>query len=122
MKTMGIIRKLRQKKGEINMAWLYLILASFGEIFGVMSINLYLRKKAVSWLLLIVLTFGSGFFFLSLAMRDIALGTAYAIWTGLGAAGAVLMGILFFKESAGWKRILFLCCIIAGAVGLKLIE
>ena len=71
---------------------------------------------------MIILTFAGGFLFLSLAMRDIPLGTAYAIWTGLGAAGAVLMGIIFFKESAGWKRMLFLCCIIAGAVGLKLME
>ena len=52
-------------------------------------------------------------------MRDIPMGTAYAIWTGLGAAGAVLIGVLFFKESAGWKRLGFLTLIIAGAVGLK---
>ncbi|GAB3057284.1 DMT family transporter [Virgibacillus ainsalahensis] len=104
------------------MAWIYLIIASFGEIFGVMSINLYLRRKTLGWLAMIVLTFGSGFLFLSLAMKEIPLGTAYAVWTGLGAAGAVLMGILFFNESAGWKRMLFLCCIIAGAVGLRLLE
>lgn len=104
------------------MAWIYLVVASFGEIFGIMSINLFLRKRTASRLLLIILTFSGGFFFLALAMRDIALGTAYAIWTGLGAAGAVLIGILFFQESAGWKRILFLGCIITGAVGLKLTE
>jgi len=104
------------------MAWIYLVIASLGEIFGVMCINLYLKKKSFGWLLMIILTFGFGFIFLSLAMRDIPLGTAYAIWTGLGAAGAGLMGIIFFKESAGWKRILFLFCIIAGAVGLKLLE
>ncbi|WP_062107971.1 DMT family transporter [Bacillus niameyensis] len=103
------------------MAWLYLVIASFGEIFGVMCINLYLRNKSLGWLLMIIFTFGGGFLFLSLAMRDIPLGTAYAIWTGLGAAGAVLLGILFFKESAGWRRILFLFCIIAGAVGLKVL-
>lgn len=104
------------------MAWIFLVIASLGEIFGVMCINLYLRKKSMGWLFMIVLTFGGGFVFLSLAMRDIPLGTAYAIWTGLGAAGAVLMGILFFKESAGWKRIFFLLCIIAGAVGLKVLS
>lgn len=103
------------------MAWIFLVLASFGEIFGVMSINIYLRNKSIGRLLMIILTFGGGFVFLSLAMRDIPLGTAYAIWTGLGAVGAVLIGILFFKESAGWKRILFLILIIAGAVGLKVI-
>src|SRR5690625_7438438 len=73
-----------------NMAWIYLVIASFGEIFGVMSINLYLQKKNFTWLCMIILSMGLGFAFLSLAMRDIPLGTAYAIWTGLGAAGAVI--------------------------------
>ncbi|WP_240374704.1 DMT family transporter [Bacillus piscicola] len=104
------------------MGWLFLVIASFGEIFGVMSINLYIQKKTITRLLLMVLTFTGGFWFLSLAMEDIPMGTAYAVWTGLGAAGAVLMGIIFFKESAGWKRIVFLTCIIAGAAGLRVIE
>lgn len=104
------------------MAWFYLVLASLGEIFGVMSINLYLQRKNVIRLALIVITFSMGFFFLSLAMQEIPMGTAYAVWTGLGAAGAVLMGILFFKEPAGWKRMLFLSMIIGGAIGLRLIE
>lgn len=103
------------------MAWFYLFIASFGEIFGVMCINLFLIKKQLKWLLAIVGTFTVGFFFLSLAMQEIPMGTAYAIWTGLGAAGAVLMGIVFFNESASWKRLLFLICIISGAVGLKIL-
>lgn len=70
---------------------------------------------------MIVLSMGLGFLFLSLAMKEIPLGTAYAIWTGLGAAGAVLIGILFFEESAGWRRAFFLFCIIAGAIGLKVL-
>ncbi|MDA3129994.1 DMT family transporter [Aliibacillus thermotolerans] len=104
------------------MAWVYLVIASFGEIFGVIFISLYVRKKTVGRLLLLILSFAGGFFFLSLAMQEIPLGTAYAIWTGLGAVGAVLVGILFFQESAGWKRLLFLSFIIAGAVGLKILE
>jgi|SRR5699024_700531 len=104
------------------MAWLYLIIASFGEIFGVMFINLYVAQKRLVWLLSLIAVFTAGFFFLSLAMQSIALGTAYAIWTGLGAAGAVLIGVLFFHESANWKRMFFLACIIAGAVGLKVLS
>lgn len=104
------------------MAWIYLIIASLGEIFGVTFINLYNRSKSLLSLLFIVLTFGFGFVFLRLAMHDIPLGTAYAVWTGLGAAGAVLMGIVFFKESANWKRMMFLVCIIVGAVGLRVIS
>lgn len=101
------------------MAWIYLAIASLGEVFGVTSINLYLQKRTIPRLLLIILTFGFGFFFLSLAMRDLPIGTAYAVWTGLGAAGAVLVGILFFKEGASWQRLFFLCCIISGAAGLR---
>jgi len=104
------------------MAWIYLVIASFGEIFGVLGINLYLRKRSIGWLTFLIVVFGGGFLFLSLALREIQLGTAYAIWTGLGAAGAVLIGILFFKESADRKRIFFLACIIAGAVGLKILD
>lgn len=101
------------------MAWVYLIIASFGEVIGVMGINLYIQKKSILRLLFVVVTFSFGFIFLALAMRDIPMGTAYAVWTGLGAVGAVLLGILFFKEAAGWKRLVFLSFIIAGAVGLK---
>lgn len=103
------------------MAWVSLIIASLGEVLGVMCINLYLRKKTWSRLILMILTFGFGFFFLSQAMQEIPMSTAYAIWTGLGAAGAVLMGIIFFQESADRRRILFLSFIICGAAGLKLI-
>ncbi len=103
------------------MAWLYLVIASFGEIFGVASINMFLKRKNYLWLFILILTFTFGFIFLALAMKEIPLGTAYAIWTGLGATGAVLMGIFFFKEPASIVRILFLTCIISGAVGLKVI-
>lgn len=104
------------------MAWFYLVIASFGEILGVASINMFLKKRSFLWLFILIITFTFGFLFLALAMRDIQLGTAYAIWTGLGATGAVLMGILFFKESASIKRLLFLTCIICGAVGLKVVS
>lgn len=104
------------------MAWIYLIIASFGEILGVMSINVYVREKSVKWLAMLVITMGLGFVFLSMAMNSIQLGTAYAVWTGLGAAGAVILGIIFFNESNNWKRMLFLSLIISGAIGLRLLE
>ncbi len=104
------------------MAWFYLFLASFGEIFGVASINMYLKKRTWGWLVTLVLVFSFGFYFLALAMRDIPLATAYAIWTGLGATGAVIMGVVFFKERMNVLRGLFLTCIICGAVGLRLVS
>lgn len=104
------------------MAWFYLFIASFGEIFGVASINMYLKKRSWTWLVALIASFGMGFFFLALAMNAIPLGTAYAVWTGLGATGAVIMGVAFFKESMSLLRLLFLTCIICGAVGLRLVS
>lgn len=104
------------------MAWLYLFIASFGEIFGVTSINLFLNTKKWRWLISVIVTFSFGFYFLALAMKDIPLGTAYAVWTGIGATGSVLAGIMFFGEKASLIRMFFLTCIIMGAAGLKLLS
>lgn len=104
------------------MEWFFLVIASLGEILGVACINLFLKRKSLLWLGAVVVTFGFGFLFLSLAMESIPMGTAYAIWTGIGATGAVLAGILFFKEPASILRLLFLTCIVTGAVGLKMLS
>jgi quaternary ammonium compound-resistance protein SugE len=55
------------------------------------------------------------------ASKQIPLGTAYAVWTGIGAVGAVLVGIIFFNESADFWRIFFICTLIASVVGLKFV-
>jgi len=104
------------------MAWFYLFIASFGEIFGVTSINLFLNTKKWRWLFSVIVVFSFGFYFLALAMREIFLGTAYAVWTGIGATGTVLAGIIFFGEKASLGRMIFLTCIIIGAAGLKLLS
>lgn len=65
-------------------------------------------------------SFVISFILLKIAMLTIPMRTAYAIWTGIGAAGASVVGMLFFNEPVEWKRILFLSIIIASVVGLKL--
>src|SRR5690625_5717569 len=65
-----MIRKIPQIEVEYNMAWFFLVIASFGEIFGVMYINMYVRSKSLFSLFMIVLSMGLGFLFLSLAMRN----------------------------------------------------
>ena len=59
------------------------------------------------------------FFFLARAMKVLPLGTAYAVWTGIGAAGTVLVGIFLFKEPVTVQRIIFTLFLIIGIVGLK---
>ncbi|MFO7263817.1 MAG: hypothetical protein A6D91_08015 [Bacillaceae bacterium G1] len=104
------------------MSWFFLMLASLCEVGGVTFMNLYARKKTVLRLVFMVGIFGLSFRFLSLAMRDIPMSTAYAVWTGLGAVGAVLVGILFFHEPADRRRLFFIGCILLGAVGLRLLS
>jgi len=57
---------------------------------------------------------------LMLAIRTLPLGTAYAVWTGMGAVGVALIGVFWFKESADWIRLASIMFIVIGIVGLKL--
>jgi quaternary ammonium compound-resistance protein SugE len=63
---------------------------------------------------------GLSFYLLSLSMRSLPAGTAYAVWTGIGAAGTAILGILFLGESGGVFRVLSLFLIVAGVIGLRL--
>ena len=56
------------------------------------------------------------------ATQTLPIGTAYAVWTGIGAAGTVVVGILFFKEPADLWRVFFLCTLIASVIGLKVVS
>ena len=62
------------------------------------------------------------FWLLGVAMKTLPLGTAYAVWTGIGAVGAAVLGMVFFKEPATAARILCIAAIIAGIAGLKLLQ
>ena len=61
-------------------------------------------------------------YFLYTAQKSIPIGTAYVIWTGIGAIGTVIMGILFFQDTASMLRLFFLTLIVIGIVGLKLVH
>src|SRR5699024_12504824 len=99
------------------MAWLYLIIASFGEIFGVMFINLYVAHMRLVWLLSLIAVFTAGFFFLYLVMHSIALRAAYVIWPELDDAFAVIIGILFLHEYSIYCMMFFIYTIFASAGG-----
>lgn len=103
------------------MAWLFLIVAGFGEVIGVMGINKVNQKKSWNSFLFLFGGFVLSFVFLSIAMATIQMSTAYAVWTGMGTVGSALVGIFVYKESTDWRRILFIGMILAAAVGLKLI-
>lgn len=104
------------------MAWLSLILAGLCEAFGVLTINRLNKKRNWQSLSLLILAFGVSFFLLSYAMQSLPMGTAYAIWTGIGASGGALLGIIFYGESADWKRMTCIAMILSAAIGLKLVS
>lgn len=102
------------------MAWTYLILAGLFEMVGVVMINRLHEKKDVASFMMMLAAFIGSFIFLAIAMLDLPMGTAYAVWTGIGASGGAILGMIFYKESKNWKRILFISMVLGAAIGLKL--
>lgn len=75
--------------------------------------------KSFMWMLA---GFTGSFIFLALAMKDLPMGTAYAVWTGIGAAGGAIAGMLFYGEPKHFSRIFFITLVLGAAVGLKLVS
>ncbi len=104
------------------MAWILLIIAGCFEIgwpLGMKLAQVHPHNK-FGWILMSVISMALSGYFLYLAQKSIPMGTAYAIWTGIGAVGAFTVGILFFKDPAGFFRIASATFIVIGIVGLKL--
>jgi len=102
------------------MAWLYLLAASVFEMawpVGMKSCHGFTRLWPTVFA---VLAGVCSFVLLVQAMRTLEMGTCYAVWTGLGTAGAVVLGIVLFRESTDPLRILCIAMILAGVVGLKI--
>ena len=106
------------------MAWILLIIAGLFEIGWPLGFKLAsMHSKYFIWFIgLSILSMGLSGYFLYLAQKSIPIGTAYVIWTGIGALGTVLLGILFYPDSANIFRLLFLSLILIGIVGLKLVH
>ena len=104
------------------MAWIYLLIAGICEAFGVLMINKLNKEQNIKSLLLLIVGFSASFSFLALSMKTLPMGTAYAIWTGIGAVGGTVLGMIFYNESKDWKRIVCITMIIAATIGLKLVS
>ncbi|WP_419783003.1 DMT family transporter [Malaciobacter marinus] len=102
-------------------AWIYLILAGVLEIGFASMLKLTENfTKLIPTLIFILFAVGS-FISLTKAVQHIPIGTAYAIWTGIGAFGTIIIGILFYKEPASMMRLFFLFTLISSIIGLKLV-
>ena len=102
------------------MAWLYLFIAGLFECGWAIGLKYTEGFTKLMPSLFTVAAMGVSFFLLSAAMKTIPVGTAYAVWTGIGAVGAFVLGILFFGEAATLARFFFVGLIIVGIAGLKL--
>ena len=103
------------------MAWFTLVLAGLLEIGWAVGLK-YTNGFTRLWPTVgTVVAMVASISLLGVAMRSLPLGTAYAVWTGIGAVGTVVLGIFLFGESAAMGRLFCVAMILAGIVGLKLV-
>ncbi len=102
------------------MHWIYLLTAGFFEIAWAIGLKLSHGFTNLTASILTILGMIASFYFLALALKNIPLGTAYAVWTGIGTIGTVILGIILFKEPVTAARIICIALITTGIAGLKL--
>jgi quaternary ammonium compound-resistance protein SugE len=102
------------------MAWIFLCIAGIFEVVWAIGLK-YSDGFSKGWpSLLTIAAMVVSFLFLAQALRSIPVGTGYAVWTGIGAIGTAILGIILFAEPLTWLRIGCIGLIISGILGLKL--
>jgi quaternary ammonium compound-resistance protein SugE len=104
------------------MAWFWLVLGGLFEVGFTTSLRFVDGFKNLPWTVAFLISVTLSMGLLEKASRSIPMGTAYAVWGGIGAVGTVLVGIFFFEEAAGALRIALIFGIVACIAGLKLIH
>jgi quaternary ammonium compound-resistance protein SugE len=102
------------------MAWIHLLIAGVFEIVWAIGLKYSDGFTRVIPILVVIGGMAVSLVFLAIAMRSIPVGTAYAVWTGIGAAGTAIVAMFLFGESAAPLRLACLGLIVAGILGLKL--
>ena len=104
------------------MAWIYLVIAGLFEIGWPLGLKMAqtMEGKQFTGLAIAVIAMGLSGFFLFSAQKEIPMGTAYAVWTGIGAAGTFILGIVLYNDPIEILRIASVLLIITGVIGLKL--
>jgi quaternary ammonium compound-resistance protein SugE len=101
------------------MSWFWIFLASIFEISWAIGLKYSQGFTQLKATIFTITTMILSYIFLSLGAKDIPIGTAYAIWTGIGAVGTALYGILFFDEPKDLLRVVFIFLIVVGIIGLR---
>ena len=103
------------------MHWILLLIAGIFEISWAVGLKISHGFSQLIPSIITVICMVLSFYFLALSLKNLPLGTAYAIWTGIGTIGTVLFGIILFKEPVTAMRLVCICLIISGITGLKLL-
>ncbi|MCQ6561963.1 DMT family transporter [Paenibacillus mendelii] len=103
------------------MAWIFLLLSGLGEVSGVTCMKWSDGFKKWKGTVGAIISGFFSFYFLSRALQEIPISTAYGVWTGIGSAGSVLLGMFVFGESKDRRKLLFIGMIIAGVAGLRIV-
>jgi quaternary ammonium compound-resistance protein SugE len=104
------------------MAWIWLLLGGLGEVGFTTCLRFVDGFRNIGWTLGFLASVTLSMGLLELASRSIPMGTAYAVWGGIGALGTVAVGILFFEEPLGAARLLLIFGLIGCIAGLKLVS
>ena len=103
------------------MHWMFLFIAGLFEISWAVGLKFTHGFTQIIPSILTVTGMIESFYFLALALKHLPLGTAYAIWTGIGTIGTVILGIILFKEPVTAMRLVCIALIVYGITGLKLL-
>ncbi|WP_029010996.1 quaternary ammonium compound efflux SMR transporter SugE [Azospirillum halopraeferens] len=104
------------------MAWIWLLLAGLLEIVWAIGLKYTHGFTRLVPSVVTAAAMAGSVVMLGLALRDLPVGTAYAVWTGIGAVGTVILGIALFGEPAGAARLACIGLIVAGIIGLKVVS
>jgi len=104
------------------LSWFYLVLAGLLEIVWAIGLKYTEGFTRLVPSLITIVAMVASVWFLALALRTIPVGTGYAVWTGIGAVGTAILGIVLFAEPATAARLLSIGLIVAGILGLKLMS
>jgi quaternary ammonium compound-resistance protein SugE len=101
------------------MAWVYLVIAGIFEVVWAIGLKYTEGFSKLYPTIITIIGMIISIYFLALAVKTLPIGTAYAIWTGIGAVGAIIVGMVVFNEPKDFIRIVFLLFILTGIIGLK---
>lgn len=106
----------------MKLAWFYLIVAGLSEIVWAFGLKESHGFTMLGWSLLTIAFLIVSFGLFSISMKSIPIGTAYAVFTGIGAAGTAIIGMIFLSEGVSFWKIVSLIVLLTGIIGLKLVD